>query len=82
MSLEKNLDVLISTEKIQRRVIELGDRITADYEGKDLVCVGVLKGCFPFLADLVRAIRLPLRVDFLGVSSYGAGTKSSGVERR
>lgn len=81
MSLEKNLDVLISAEKIQRRVEELGDRITADYEGKDLVCVGVLKGCFPFLADLVRSIRLPLRVDFLGVSSYGADTKSSGVVR-
>lgn len=81
MNLEQNLEVLISAEQIAERVRELGERITADYEGRDLVCVGVLKGCFPFLADLVRNIRLPLRVDFLGVSSYGAGTESSGVVR-
>jgi len=81
MKIEQNLDVLISAEQIAQRVRELGERITQDYEGRDLVCVGVLKGCFPFLADLVRQIKLPLRVDFLGVSSYGAGTKSSGVVR-
>jgi hypoxanthine phosphoribosyltransferase len=81
MSYDEKLEVLIPAEQIQARVRELGERITADFEGRDLVCVGVLKGCFPFLADLVRAIRLPLRVDFLGVSSYGDGTTSSGVVR-
>ena len=81
MNIEENLETLISADQIAKRVQELGEQITAEYEGKDLVCVGVLKGCFPFLADLVRTIRLPLRVDFLGVSSYGAGTKSSGIVR-
>jgi hypoxanthine phosphoribosyltransferase len=81
MTYDTNLEVLISAERLAARIAELGEQVTRDYEGRDLVCVGVLKGCFPFLADLVRAVRLPLRVDFLGVSSYGAGTTSSGVVR-
>src|SRR5690606_40857659 len=60
---------------------ELGAAISHDYQGKDLVVVGVLKGAFVFLADLVRAIELPVAVDFLSVASYGAGTESSGVVR-
>jgi hypoxanthine phosphoribosyltransferase len=75
----ENVEPLITEEGLARRVAELGARITEDYRGKDLVVVGVLKGSFPFVADLVRQIDLPLRVDFLGLSSYGNGTESSGV---
>ncbi len=79
--LHDNVSVLISEETLKARVEELGRQITEQYEGKDLVLVGVLKGCFLFLADLARAIDLPLRVDFLGLSSYAGGTESSGVVR-
>ncbi len=72
---------LISEEKLQARVAEMGAQITADYQGKDLVLLGVLKGCFLFMADLCRKIDLHLSTDFLGVSSYGEGTSSSGVIR-
>jgi hypoxanthine phosphoribosyltransferase len=72
---------LIESEKLQRRIAELAAEITRDYAGKDLVLVGVLKGCFLFMADLCRKIDLPLRCDFLGVSSYGDETRSSGVIR-
>ena len=72
---------LLVPAQLQERIAELGAEITRDYRDKDLVCVGVLKGCFPFLADLVRQIDLPMRVDFLGVSSYGNDTMSSGVVR-
>jgi hypoxanthine phosphoribosyltransferase len=70
---------MISTEQIAARVRELGAAITRDYEDKSLVLVCVLKGSFVFAADLARAIDLPLRIDFLGVRSYGEGTESSGV---
>jgi hypoxanthine phosphoribosyltransferase len=72
-------DELISASKIAARVAALGQQITADYRGKSLVLLCVLKGSFVFAADLARAIDLPLRVEFLGVRSYGADTKSSGV---
>jgi hypoxanthine phosphoribosyltransferase len=62
-------------------VSELGAQITADYAGREPVLVTVLKGAFVFLADLARAIRLPVEVDFMAVSSYGASTRSSGVVR-
>ncbi len=75
----KNVEPMITEEQLQQRVAELGAQITADYQGKDLVVVGVLKGSFPFVADLVRQIDLPLRVDFLGLSSYGSGTETTGV---
>ncbi len=81
MKYDLNIDVLLSEEVLRNRIVELGNEIAAQYEGKDLVCIGVLKGCIPFLADLIRAIKLPLAIDFLGLSSYGAGTKSSGVVR-
>ncbi len=70
---------LISTDRIATRVRELGVAIARDYETRRLVLVCVLKGSFVFAADLARAIDLPLRIEFLGVRSYGDGTKSSGV---
>ena len=70
---------MLSTEQIAARVKELGAQITKDYAGRPLVLVCVLKGSFIFAADLARAIDLPLRIDFLGVRSYGEGTESSGV---
>ena len=73
------LRTLIDAETIQKRVAEMGAEITRDYEGKELVLVPVLKGSFVFAADLARAIDLPVRVDFLGVRSYGDGTETSGV---
>ena len=74
-------DVLIPGEEIQAKLRELGERITEDYVGRDLVLVGVLKGAFVMMADLSRYIRLPLQFDFMAVSSYGAATKTSGVVR-
>ena len=73
--------IVISEEDIRRRLKELGEAITRDYRGKDLVMVGVLKGAFVFLADLVREVDLPLEVDFVAVSSYGHDTVTSGVVR-
>jgi hypoxanthine phosphoribosyltransferase len=70
---------LLSAEQIAQRVRELGAQITKDYADQSLVLVCVLKGSFVFAADLVRAIDLPLSIEFLGVRSYGAGTESSGV---
>jgi hypoxanthine phosphoribosyltransferase len=74
-------DVLISEERIQQRIKELADRITEDYQGKDVVLVGVLKGAFMLMSDLARQIRLPLEFDFMAVSSYGSATRTSGVVR-
>jgi hypoxanthine phosphoribosyltransferase len=73
--------VLITDEEIQGKIRELGDQITEDYRGKELLLVGVLKGAFVVMADLSRHIRLPLQFDFMAVSSYGAATKTSGVVR-
>jgi hypoxanthine phosphoribosyltransferase len=73
-----HVDVLISREDLAARVRALGEQITRDHAGRPLVVVGVLKGSFIFLADLVRAIDLPISVDFIGISSY-QGTTSSGV---
>ena len=77
----KNIDPLYSAEQIAARVKELGAEITQAYQGKDLTLVGVLKGCFLFMADLSRAIDLPLTCDFIGLSSYGDRTETSGVVR-
>ena len=71
--------VLISGEEIAQKVALLGAQISEDYEGKDLLLLSVLKGAAVFMADLMRAIRIPAEIDFMAVSSYGAGTKSSGV---
>ena len=74
-------EVLVAAEDLQRRVVELGEQISAEYEGRDLVLVGVLKGAVIFLADLMRHISIPSEVDFMAVSSYGSQTDSSGVVR-
>jgi hypoxanthine phosphoribosyltransferase len=70
---------LLGRAQLDARISELGSRIAADYAGKSLVLLCVLKGSFVFAADLARAIDLPLRVEFLGVRSYGDDTRSSGV---
>ena len=72
---------LYSRREIRRRVHELAREIRADYRGRDLLVVGILKGAFVFTADLVRALGLPVAVDFVGLSSYGAGTESTGTVR-
>ncbi len=71
--------ILLTEEDIQKKVKEIGAQITKDYEGKNLMLVSVLKGSVAFMADLMRAIDLPLKIDFMSVSSYGSGTVSSGV---
>ena len=73
-----NLEVLYSEQQIQDRICELGEQITRDYTGKDLVLVSVLKGSCVFLADLMRSIDLTLKIDFMSVSSYKDGTRSTG----
>ena len=73
--------ILIPADQLAAKVKELGERITADYLDRHLVVLPVLKGSFVFAADLVRAINLPLTVEFLGVQSYGDSTKSSGIVR-
>ena len=74
-------NILISEEEIAKRVRELGAQLTEEYKGRELLIVGILKGCMLFLSDLVRTIDLPLTMDFMVVSSYGTATKSSGVVR-
>lgn len=73
-----NIEVMYTAEQITARVAELGAAITKEYDGKELVLVGVLKGSCVFLADLMRAIDLPLSIDFMAVSSYKDGTSTSG----
>lgn len=74
-------EVLYSEAQIQAKVQELGQQITADYQGKHLLLLGTLKGAVPFIADLARAIELPLELDYMAVASYGNSTHSSGVVR-
>jgi len=73
--------VLITEEEIQTELKEMGAQITKDYEGLDLLIVGVLKGAFMVMADLARYIELPVEFDFMAVSSYGSATQTSGVVR-
>jgi hypoxanthine phosphoribosyltransferase len=73
--------VLVDEETIAAKVRELAVRVDSDYAGKDLLLVGVLKGAVMLMADLSRAVRLPVEMDWMAVSSYGSGTKSSGVVR-
>lgn len=80
--MHENLEKIIFTEnQIKKRVAELGAQITKDYDGKEIVAVGILKGAIVFFTDLVREIKLPVQFDFMAVSSYGAGTKTSGTVR-
>lgn len=71
-------EILFSKEKIQKRVIEIAAQISKDYAGKELILIGILKGAFIFMADLIREISIPCRVDFARLASYGAGAESSG----
>lgn len=72
-------EVLFTEAELNERISELGEQITADYEGKSLIVVGILKGSNIFTSDLVRKINLPLKMDFMAVSSYGSSTESTGV---
>src|SRR6201990_1074158 len=74
-------EVLISEERVHQRVTELAAQIDADYADRDLLLVGVLKGAIMIMADLARAMHLPIQMDWMAVSSYGSGTQSSGVVR-
>jgi hypoxanthine phosphoribosyltransferase len=73
--------VLIGQERLQERIRELGDEISGDYDGRDLLLIGVLKGAVFFMADLMRRLTVPCEIDFMAISSYGASTDSSGVVR-
>jgi hypoxanthine phosphoribosyltransferase len=74
-------EVLVDTEVLSARIADLGAEISADYEGRDLLLIGVLKGAVFFMADLMRKLTIPCEVDFMAISSYGASTDSSGVVR-
>lgn len=74
-------EILIGAEELQARIAELGVEISRDYAGRDLLLIGVLKGAVFFLADLMRELTVPCEIDFMAISSYGAGTDSSGVVR-
>lgn len=73
--------VLISEEELASRIKAIGEEITADYAGKEILMIGVLRGAVIFMADLARAIKVPVAIDFMAVSSYGSSTSSSGVVR-
>jgi len=74
-------EVLIDQETLAARVAELGAEVSADYEGRDLLLIGVLKGAVFFMADLIRHLTVPCEVDFMAISSYGDATDSSGIVR-
>ena len=71
-------EIVFSREVIQKRVQEMADQISKDYTGSDLIMIGILRGAFIFMADLIRAMNIPCKVDFVRVASYGAGTESFG----
>ena len=71
--------ILLSEEQIAARIKELGEQLTRDYQDKDPVFVGVLKGCFVFMADLIRSVDIKCTMDFMAVSSYGSGTTTTGA---
>lgn len=73
--------ILLSEEQLKAKVKELGEKISRDYAGRNPLVICVLKGAFIFMADLVKAIDIPIEIDFMAVSSYGSSTKSSGVVR-
>ncbi len=74
-------EVIVSEEQLRNRVAELGREIASEYEGRDLLLIGVLKGAVFFMADLMRELPLPCEVDFMAISSYGSASDSSGVVR-
>jgi len=74
-------DILVDEVSLKNRVAELGEEISRDYQGRDLLLIGVLKGAVFFMADLMRHLTVPCEIDFMAISSYGASTDSSGVVR-
>ncbi len=74
-------EILIDEDELQRRIADLGEEISADYRGRDLLLLGVLKGAVFFMSDLMRRLTIPCEIDFMAISSYGASTDSSGVVR-
>jgi hypoxanthine phosphoribosyltransferase len=74
-------EILIDEDALHRRIGELGEEISADYGGRDLLLIGVLKGAVVFMADLMRRLTVPCEIDFMAISSYGGQTDSSGVVR-
>ena len=74
-------EILIDEDRLQSRISELGHEISSDYEGRDLLLIGVLKGAVFFMSDLMRRLTVPCEIDFMAISSYGAATDSSGVVR-
>jgi hypoxanthine phosphoribosyltransferase len=74
-------EILVQADELQHRISEMAAEVSRDYDGKDLLLIGVLKGAVFFLADLMRQIEIPCEVDFMAVSSYGSSTDSSGVVR-
>ena len=74
-------DVLYTEEQLQKRVEEMGEMISRDFAGENVILVGILKGAVMFFADLARAISIPVQMDFMAITSYGTATKSSGVVR-
>jgi hypoxanthine phosphoribosyltransferase len=78
---EKIGEILVQADELQHRIGEMAEQVSRDYEGKDLLLIGVLKGAVFFLADLMRRLDIPCEVDFMAVASYGSSTDSSGVVR-
>ena len=78
---ESKPEILFSRERISSRVVELAGQISRDYEGRELLLVGILKGAFIFMADLIRGISVPCQVDFVRLASYGSGSQSCGEVR-
>lgn len=74
-------EILIEQDALQARIVELGEEVSADYAGRDLLLIGVLKGAVFFMSDLMRRLTVPCEIDFMAISSYGAATDSSGVVR-
>jgi len=74
-------EILVTEDEIRNKIIQLGEQITHDYQSKNLLLVGVLKGAVPLIGDLARAVHLPLEIDYMAISSYGNATESSGIVR-
>src|SRR5439155_16687490 len=74
-------EIPVTQEEIRFKIVELGEQISRGYHGKNLLLLGTLKGAVPFIADLARAVHLPLEIDYMAISSYGNSTHSSGVVR-
>lgn len=81
MAAQPQLNILINRKEIAKTVIRLASEISRDYQGKQLLLIGVLKGSFMFMADLIRHLDLPMEIEFIKLSSYGAGQKTSGKVR-